>query len=196
MSMSPDQNLDTAATARAPQATDPQEEYFGMLVAALRNHIFGKGEQGIVRAASEADDVGRVVGEMVYVMVAEAIHQLEAKGVKDLDYDMVLGVATEAIDDIAELLEASGVLFDQQAREYALLYAQDLYVQNQNPSDDQRKAAAQDLAALKQDGAVDQATTYVQKVGMENGTDPFDVAGMSPNTDNPKAAGRALMGGG
>ena len=53
-----------------------------------------------------------------------------------------------------------------------------------------RRAASQDLARLKQDGEVDLAVTYVQKTGVENGTDPFDVAGMSSGGD--KSAG--LMG--
>ena len=188
--MAEQQQLDTAQTARQPQASDPQEEYFAAMVAGLRSHIFGKGEGGIAKAVQEADDVGRVIGELTYAMVSDAAHQLEAKGVRDLDYDMIIGVATEVIDDISELMEALGRPINQQEREYALLYAQQLYVEQQKPSDDMRRAASQDLARLKQDGEVDQAVTYVQKTGVENGTDPFDVAGMSSGGD--KSAG--LMG--
>lgn len=184
--------LDTQATARGAQTSDPQEEYFATLVAGLRNHIFGKGEGGIVRQLSQAEDVGRVLGELTFALVSEGVHQLEAKGVREIEYDMVIGVATEVIDDIAELMEAQGKPIDQQTREYGLLFAQQLYIDNQRPSDDQRKAASQDLAMLKQDGAVDTAVKYVQQTGAENGTDPFDVAGMDGGPK--KSAG--LMGAG
>ncbi len=188
--MAEQQQLDTAATARGPQAKDPQEEYFTVMVAGLRSHIFGKGEGGIAKAVQEADDVGRVIGELTYAMVSDAAHQLEAKGVRDLDYDMIIGVATEVIDDISELMEALGMPINQKDREYALLYAQQLYVEQQQPSDDMRRAASQDMARLKQDGEVDQAVTYVQKAGMEAGADPFGVNEM-PSGEG-KSAG--LMG--
>lgn len=185
--------LDTAATAKGPQTKDPQEEYFATLVAGLRNHIFGRGEGGIVRQLAQAEDVGRVLGELTYALVSEGVHQLEAKGVREIEYDMVMGVATEVIDDISELMEAQGKPIDQQIREYALLFAQQLYIDNQKPSDDQRKAASQDLALLKQGGDVDTAVKYVQQTGAENGTDPFDVAGMDGGAPK-KSAG--LMGAG
>lgn len=189
----PDAALDTAASARGPQTKDPQEEYFATLVAGLRNHIFGKGEGGIVRQLAQAEDVGRVLGELTYALVSEGVHQLEAKGIREIEYDMVIGVATEVIDDISELMEAQGKPIDQQVREYALLFAQQLYIDNQKPSDDQRKAASQDLALLKQEGDVDHAVKYVQQTGAENGADPFDVAGMDGPLKGTKA-GVGLMG--
>lgn len=188
----PPGRLDTRATARAPQESDPADDLFGSMVASLRTHIFGKGEQGILRGLREAEDPGRVCGEMVFAMVQEVAHQAEAKGA-ELDYDMLIGVATEAIDDITDLAESSGLELSEQEREYALLYAQQLYVENQKPSDDQREAARQDLALMKREGMVDEATKYVQMRGEENGTDPFDVAGMS---GGGPARGAGLMGGG
>lgn len=167
--------LDTAATAKQAQASAPDDEKtYTMMVAGLREHVFGKGEQGIVEACQEADDLGRVVGEIVFSLVREAAKQAEEAGA-ELDMDILMGVATELIDDITELLEAHGIELEQKMREYALLFAQQLYVENHQPSDEEREVAKQELAAAKQDGRVDQAVKYVQQRGMEEGVDPFGV---------------------
>lgn len=189
--------LDDARSARQPQAVDPSDDLFAAMVASLRTHIFGKGEAGIMRALGETSpqDMGRVIGEMVFAMVQEVAHQAEGKGA-ELDYDMLIGVATEVIDDVTELAEANGVTVPQDQREFALLYAQQLYVENQKPSDDQREAARQDLAVMKGEGMVDEATSYVQMRGTENGTDPFDVAGMSGPGGGKTIGGREKPGGG
>ena len=187
--------LDDAQSAKKPQAVDEQDDLFGKFVSTLRNHIFGKGEGGILRALQEAppENVGQTIGEMVFTMVQEVAHQAEAKGAQP-EYDMLIGVATEAIDDIVELAEASGLDVPDEQREFALLYAQQLYVENQNPTDDEREAAKQDLAMLKQDGDVDEATKYVQQRGMEAGADPFDVAGMDGGGGEEKPQRPGLMG--
>lgn len=169
--------LDTAQTAAQPQAADPDAEVFATLTAGLREHVYGKGEQGIVEAMKAADDPGRVMGELVFALVQEAAHQAEAQGAQ-LTMDILMGVATELIDDITELMEAYGMPLDDKAREYALLYAQQLYVDNSNPSADERRAAQQDLSVMQQDGSLDTAVSYVQQRGTEAGVDPFGVEQM------------------
>lgn len=181
--------LDTPQTAKQPQV-DPQDDLFGKFVSALRNHVFGKGEGGIMRALEQAppEDIGRVIGEMVFTMVQEVAHQAEGKGM-ELEYDMLIGVATEVIDDITELAEASGLDVNDEQREYALLYAQQLYVESSQPSEDEREAAKQDLALLKKDGAVDEATEYVQMRGTQAGADPFGVSEMDEKPARPGLMG-------
>lgn len=169
--------LDDAQSARAPQQQDPEADTYATMVAGLRDHIFGKGEQGIVEQIQQADEPGRVMGEITFALVQEAAHQAEQAG-RELSMDILMGVATEVIDDLTQLMEAHGMEVKQQDREYALLYAQQLYVQSSNPTDDERNAAKQTLAGMKEDGSLDTATKYVQQRGAENGTDPFDVAGM------------------
>lgn len=169
--------LDTAQTARQPQAADPDEELFVMMVSALRTHIFGKGEQGIVKTMTEADDPGRVLGEIAFSLVREAAHQAEEAG-KELSWDVLIGVATEVIDDITELMAAHGMELGDKEREYALLYAQQLYVDSSDPAPEERQAAQQQLGELQQSGEVDQAVSYVQQRGMEAGVDPFGVSQM------------------
>ena len=168
--------LDTAETARQPQVAggDPDEQTFALMVAGLRNHIFGKGEAGIVKAMQAADDPGRVCGEIVFALVKEAAEQATKDG-RELGMDVLLGVATEVIDDIAELMAAVGQPMDDKQREFALLYAQQLYVESSNPSDDERNMAKQSLAQMHADGSVDQAVSYVQQRGTEAGVDPFGV---------------------
>lgn len=164
--------LDNAQTARQPQGVDPDEQTFTQMVAGLRDHIFGKGEQGIVKAMTEADDPGRVCGEIVFALVQEAAKQASQSG-REFDIEMLLGVATEAIDDISELMAAHGVEMTEQEREFALLFAQQLYIETSNPSEDDRAAAKQELARMKETGEVDTAVEYVQQRGTEAGADPF-----------------------
>lgn len=169
--------LDTPDSAGLAQASDPDTQTFVMMVAGLREHVFGKGEAGIMRAMTQADDRGRVLGEIVFALVQEAAKQAKMAG-NDLDMDILMGVATELIDDITELLAAHGITLQQKEREYGLLYAQQLYVENYNPSPDDRNAAKQQLAQYQQDGSLDTAVKYVQQRGTEEGTDPFGVAQM------------------
>lgn len=170
----PGMMLDTAQTARQPQAQDPDEELFVMLVSGLRQHIFGPGEKGIIETLSQADDMGRVLGEVTFSLVREAAHQAEQNG-KELVWDVLIGVATEVIDDITELMAAHGVEITDKDREYALLYAQQVYVETSNPSTEDRQAAQQQLGEFQQTGELDQAVSYVQQRGTEAGADPFGV---------------------
>ena len=169
--------LDTAQTANQPQAMDQDADTVMSVVNALRNHIFGKGEKGISEQMQQADDLGRVMGEITYVLVSSASEQVHAQG-RDMDYDMLMGVATEAIDDLADLAEALGLPIDDPTKEYALLYAQQLYVEQQQPSEEEREIARMSLEAQRESGEVDRATSYIQMRGTEAGSDPFGVAEM------------------
>lgn len=171
--------LDNQQSAMQPQAGDPDAEVFAQISAALRAHVFGQGEQGILSAIKEADDKGRVCGEIVFALVREAATQAEEAG-KELDMNILMGVATELIDDISDLLEAHGMPLSDQEREYALLFAQQLYVDNSNPDNDDRNAAKQALSMYREEGAVDTAVKYVQQRGTEAGVDPFGVEQMQP----------------
>lgn len=176
--------MDTPKTANQPQVQGASEEdTFVMMVSGLRSHIFGPAESGIVEQLSQAPEgeIGRVMGEITFALVQEAAHQAEENG-RELTMDILMGVATEVIDDLAELADAYGMPVQDKDREYALLFAQQLYVDNSNPSDDERNAAKQTLAQMKQDGSVDTATKYVQQRGAEEGVDPFGVGQM---TDKP-----------
>lgn len=169
--------MDTAQSARMPQEADPNDEAFATGVAGLREYIFGKGEAGIVQALQGADDIGRVMGEVTYSLVSEAAHQAEATGI-EMVWDVLIGIATEVIDDLSELAMANGIAVDDKAKEYALLYAQQLYVESGETSNDDREAAQQQLAEFKQTGELDEAVSYVQQRGTESGADPFGVGGM------------------
>lgn len=169
--------LDDAQSARQPQAVAQDEDTFVMLSAGLRNYVYGPGEKGIVEGLMQADDRGRVMGEMVFALVQEAAKQAEDAG-RELDMDILMGVATELIDDITELLAAHGTELTDKEREYALLYAQQLYVESYNPAPEEREAAKAQLAEFYKDGSVHQTAAYVQKRGTEEGVDPFGVNSM------------------
>lgn len=177
-----DPGLDTAATANQPQVGggNPDDVTFVTMVAGLRKHIYGKGEAGIVELLSKTQpaDMGRVLGEVVFSLVREAAKQATHAG-RDVGVDILMGVATEVIDDIVELMDAHGVTISDNDKQFALMYAQHLYQQLLGtPSEDDRNAAKQALAQSRQDGTLDTAVSYVQQKGMENGTDPFGVKQM------------------
>lgn len=169
--------LDTAQTAGQPQEGDPDTVTFETMVAGLREHVFGKGEAAIVERMKSADDPGRVCGEIVFALVREAAKQAEQAG-RELDMDILMGVATELIDDLTELMAAHGIELDDKAREYALMVANQLYVESAQPSDDERNMAKQSLSEMRQSGDVDEAVKYVQQRGAEAGSDPFGVSQM------------------
>lgn len=179
MMMQGQPQLDTAATANQPQQADPDAVTFTTMVAGLRKHIFGAGEAGIVKAMTEADQPGRVLGEVVFSLLFEAGKQAQQAG-RDLGMDILIGVATEVIDDICELMAAHGMQISDNDKQFALLYAQALYTQKVagSATPDDRNAAKAMLAQQKQDGSLDTAVSYVQQKGMEAGVDPFGVKQM------------------
>lgn len=175
----PEQELDTADTANKPQAGDPDNETFETMLAGLREHLFGKGEQGVVQRMTESQDPAKTLGEIVFVMVKEAADQAGQAG-RDIDMDILMGVATELIDDISELMEAAGTPIDEKARGDALLYAQQFYVESADLSEDDINAAKQSLASMHEGGEVDEAVSYIQQRGTEEGVDPFGVEEQTP----------------
>lgn len=168
--------LDTPQTARQPQEADPDTQTFEAMVSGLRDHIFGKGEQGIVERLKEASGTNLVqaLGEITFALVHEAAKQAEEAG-RYLDMDILMGVATEVLDDLADLCNASGISVTDQNKQDALLVSSRLYSQTVDPSDENREAAKADLAEQKRSGEVDRAVEYIQKRGMEEGADPFGV---------------------
>lgn len=170
---------DAAQRARQPQEVDPDDELFGSLVSGLRAHIFGQGEASIIEQLQQADDIGRVMGEITFALLRESMQQAQDQGAEPV-WDVLIGAATEVIDDLAELATAHGLKVGDREREYALLFAQQLYVETSNPSPDERQAAQQQLGELKQGGEFDQAVSYVQQRGTEAGVDPFGVEQMQP----------------
>ena len=184
MSRPPEQmqpQLDTAETAGQAQVpTDQETAVFEQMVAGLRDHVFGKGEKGIVErlgASNTQEELTRSLGQTVFILVQEAAHQAEQAGV-ELDMDMLMGAATQLIDDIGDLMEANGKPIPEDVRGDALLFAQQLYVESSNPTDEDREAAKMDLAEQRTSGQLDEAVSFVQQRGAENGADPFDVGNM------------------
>src|SRR6476659_642188 len=86
-----DTDLDTPATANAPQASNHDADTYATMLAGLRKYIFGPGEKGIVSALMHADDRGRVLGELVFSLMQEAGKQAKMAG-RELDMDILLGV--------------------------------------------------------------------------------------------------------
>lgn len=170
--------MDDAQSAKQPQVADQDAEVVVRIVAGLRNHIFGKGEEGIVNRLRESgDEIGRVVGEIVFTLLKEAAAQAVKAG-NEITVDLMIVAATELIDDLTELMAAHGRQLTDKQREYALLVAQQLYLESTEVSEDDRLAAQQQLGNYKQGGQLDKAVSYVQQRGMEAGSDPFGVSQM------------------
>lgn len=184
MSMPPQQmqqQLDDERSAKQSQVPDNDEVVYEQMVAGLRNHVFGKGEQGIVdrlSSSTSAAELTKAIGETTFILVQEAAHQAEENGV-EFDIETLMAVATQLIEDISDLMEGHGKPIPEEVAGDAMMMAVQLYVESSNPSDEERAAATQQLAMQREDGSLDEAVTFVQKRGMENGADPFGTEQMA-----------------
>lgn len=154
---------------------DADQETFETMVAGLVKHIFGQGEAGIRKQLEASQDMPRDIGSLAYTMVGAAAAQAEDAG-REIDLDMVMGVAAEVIDSIMQLGEAIGVIEDaddDDLRGEAMMRAVEAYIMSGEASPEEQEAARQMLAQMSEDGEFDEAQGYVAELGQKSGMDPF-----------------------
>jgi len=175
--------------AHGAQAADPSTELFESMVSGLREHIFGKGNEDIVGLLKDGADISDTIGETTYTLVQSAVEQVKASG-GELDLDILLGVATQVIDDLIDLAESVGIEVNRDDDPEAALYsAIQAYLMNSNPDEQERASAQQILQQMKDDGDVDEAAGYIAERGRQVGVDPF--AQQAPTGDAAQQQGVA-----
>lgn len=156
---------------------DGDTEIYETAVAGLRKHIFGPAEAGIREKLRASDDVATDVGNMAFALVQQAAQQAEQAGTP-MDQEMVIGAATEMIDDLLMVAEAMGLIEtadDDALREDSMMSALSSYIQyaQQELGPEEQQAAQQMLQQMQADGTVDDAASLIAQIGARQGVDPF-----------------------
>lgn len=192
-----DPEMQQAAPPADGEAPAPEEQdTFDTMVAGIREHLFSEPvEKGVREQLRAASDIAREMGAITMVLCMEAGRQAQEVGAP-VETDMLIGLATEIIDDLLMIAEAMGLIEsaeDDGLREEALMHAVNAYLQQANPTEDERGAAMQMLEMMMGDGEVDEAAGELQRMGAARGVDPM--AEDEQPADAPAPAGMSLMGG-
>lgn len=153
-----------------------ETEIFETMVAGLREHIFGGAEQGIREKLRNTEDVYGDVGNMALALVMEAAKQATQSGAPiDIDFDMLMSVGSEIIDDLLEIADAMGVLdgVDDDDRTKAMLSAIRAYLMSADVPPEEQEMAKQQLQQMQAEGDVDEAAGQLAALGEREGVDPF-----------------------
>lgn len=171
-------------------------ETFETMVAGVREYLFGEAEQRVRDQLRKAQDLPREIGALTMTMCVEGSRQAQEAGV-EVDMDIILGLATEVIDDLLAIAEAMGLIEsadDDGLREDSLLAAVEAYLATSNAGPEEREAAMQMLAQMQGDGSMAEAAGTLAERGGARGVDPFaDEQQGGPQSAPPP--GPALMTG-
>ena len=150
------------------KAVDPDEALFEEISAGLITYIFGKGEQSISKQLMEAQELGDTIGQITMTLVKEGMDQASGAG-KELDLDIIMGVATEVIDSLIQLADALKLDVGdvEQLQAHSLIAAVNAYIMTANPSPEEREAAMFMLEQMEQDGTVDEGADQLDQMGAE-----------------------------
>lgn len=154
---------------------DPQEqEVFEQMVSALRDHIFGAAEEGIRAKLRQSQDIHDDIGSMALAMVMEAAKQAGQAGV-EVDFDMLMSVGTEVIEDLLDVAEAMGLLkkVGEDDMMKATMSAVRAYLMSADVPPEEQEAAKQQLQQMQVDGDVDAVAGEIDRLGKKEGVDPF-----------------------
>lgn len=136
-----------------------EEEMFEYLAAMATKYIHKDGRQAVAALLQEEGEIYEKVGAACFQIVSQIAQQAEQSG-EQLGQDILLGLATHVIDEIAELTAASGTEMGTDDKEAALMHAVMLY-QEGNPAEEDPAA----LAAMAGDPEVDEAIAHLQSYG-------------------------------
>lgn len=171
---------------------DPATETTEMMVAGLKEHIMGAGEEGIIARLKEgAQDLPRTVGTLTLAMVQEAARQAE-EAQREFDLEMLLEVSADIIDSLLQLSEAIGLIDDPEdkaLREDSLMSAVEAYMMSSETTPEEQEAAQQMLQQMASGGQLDEASQVISEIGRRQGVDPFAEEGAAP-VDAAQGAGQ------
>jgi hypothetical protein len=168
------QAAEPPAPEASPEAAAMDEETFDTMVAGLLEHLSGKARESTVKRLRDAKNVAKEAGLMVFHYVKMAAVQAEDAG-RELDLDMLLGVATEIAEALMNMAQAAKVkIADPEVfMAEALFTAIQAYTASVPPGSEEQEAAKAMLAEMQADGTVEQGAAALQGLGQKMGVDPF-----------------------
>ena len=170
--------------AHPPIQNDPREaELVETMIMDAMEYIHGKGSQEIVKALETSTDTSASMAAIAYKVV-KGVADKNAKGARvDMDIDMLMGVATEAIDMVTEVATAANQLMPgsnvTQLKEDTLLRLTALHGEQLEGKEgftpEQKDAASVDLRDYMSDGGTQKAFDYVNGRAKAEGLNPQDM---------------------
>jgi hypothetical protein len=174
---------------------DADTQTFKQMVNGLVGHMFGAGEEGIKKRLRDgAQQLPQTMGTLALTMIEEATRQADEAGAQ-YDTDMLLGVASEVIDNLIDMADAMGLIegtSDDNLREDAMMHAVESYAMTAEPGSEEQEAAQQMLQQFQQDGTMAEAEATIAEMGKRRGVDPFS-DGDAP-VDGGQSAGQPAPG--
>lgn len=171
------------------------------IVDEITNYIHGPARDHIISTfTNEQGDIAETIAAMSYRIVRESIDKVEGQG--PVDIDIVLGVATETIDLLLEILDALGVKYDpEEMREDTLLRMTALHMEQVGNDPEQKAIAQAALEEMMVDGSYQEAMGAAEGMMRKHGVDPSQAAqageqmAMGPRDELSQGVSRGLMGG-
>ena len=170
--------------AHPPIQNDPREaELVEAMIMDSMEYIHGKGSQEIVKALETSIDAADVAAAIAYKVVKGVADKNAGMARIEMDMDMLMGVATEAIDRVGEVAEAAGQIIPgtntDQFREDTLLRLTVLHGEQLEGEEgftpEQKRAASTDLRDYMSDGGTQKAFDYINGRAKSEGLNPQDM---------------------
>lgn len=172
------------------------------IIDRISDYIHGPARDHIVQAltGAQGEELAEQVAAMAYRIVRESMDAVE--GGEPLEIDVVLGVATETIDLLLEIVDALGVKYSpDEMREETLLRMVALHMEQVGDDPEQKAIAEQALQEMMADGTYQEAMGAAEGMMRRSGVDPSAAVSqgeeMARGPRDPLAQGvsRGLMGG-
>lgn len=149
--------------APAPEEDGDDTAMFEQMVAGMREHIFGAAEASITQQLQQAQNVTQDVGTLTAALMKGGIDQAKDTGTQ-IGMDVILGAATEVIDDLFDIARALGVMEEatDDDRKEALSVAIQTYAESAEDSPEEQAAMQALLQELDAEGITEEAAGYME----------------------------------
>lgn len=172
------------------------------IIDQISDYIHGPARDHIVQTlrSAQGEELGEQIAAMGYRIVRESMDKAGDGGPQDID--VVLGVATETIDMLLEIVDALGIRYSpDEMREETLLRMVALHMEQVGDDPEQKAIAEQALQEMMADGTYQEAMSAAEGMMRRSGVDPSAAVSqgeeMARGPRDPLAQGvsRGLMGG-
>ena len=159
---------------------DPREaELVETMTLDLMDWMTGKAAKQIVKKVRESTNQSATMAAITYKGVKSVATKNARGAIVEMDIDMLMGVATEGIDMLTEIVEASGQIQPgsnvDRLKEDTLLKLTVMHGETIEQSPENRQAAATDLRDYMSDGGTQKAFDYMNARAAEEGINPQDM---------------------
>lgn len=166
------------------EKTDPREaELVEDMIMDAMEYIHGKGSQEIVKALQSSTDTAATMAAVAYKVVKGVADKRAKEAHVEMDMDMLMGVATEAIDMVTEVAQAadqiqpgsnSTRLKEDTLLRLTMLHGEQLEGE-EGFSAEMKESAAKDMRDYMSDGGTQKAFDYINPRAKDEGLNPQDM---------------------